>query len=94
MSHVTGDDLSDEAAEQARAAYQEANAPGVTRTRKQVTRFFDGLDLIPPGVVSAAEWKAALPLRRSARTIFYAGAARKNQDPETVRQAGDDGWHP
>lgn len=94
VSHVTADSLSAEAAGQARAAYEEANAPGVTRTREQVTRFFDGLDLIPPGVVGAATWKAALPFRRSARTIFYAGAARKSHGPEAIRQAGSDGRHP
>ena len=26
------------------------------RTRPEVTRFFDGLELIPPGVVALPEW--------------------------------------
>ncbi len=30
--------------------------PITQRTRAQVTRFFDGLDLMPPGVVPISEW--------------------------------------
>jgi S-adenosyl methyltransferase len=87
ISHVTADNLSAGAAGQARAAYEQANAPGVTRTREQITRFFDGLDVIPPGVVSAASWRAPLPLRGGRRTIFHAGTACKT----TSRDSGTSG---
>ena len=73
ISHVTADDLSAGAAGRARAAFEQANAPGVTRTREEVTRFFAGLEVIPPGVVSAASWRAPLPVRGSRRTIFMPG---------------------
>jgi hypothetical protein len=77
VSHVTADALPAQAAEEARAAYNETNAPGVPRTREGISRFFDGLEIVPPGIVDAASWKSPIPVRRSARAIFYAGAGRK-----------------
>jgi S-adenosyl methyltransferase len=35
----------------------EATAPGVARTPAQIARFFKGLDLVPPGVVSVGMWR-------------------------------------
>ncbi len=77
ISHVTGDDIPAESAERARELYEQSTAPGVVRTRAEVTRFFDGLELIPPGVVNVSAWRPSLPPRKSARTIFYAGVGRK-----------------
>jgi hypothetical protein len=77
ISHVTRDDIPAEAAERARELYEKSSAPGVMRTRAKVTRFFGGLDLIPPGVVNASAWRPSLPTRKPARTIFYAGVGRK-----------------
>jgi hypothetical protein len=36
---------------------------GQTRTREQIARFFDGLDLMPPGLVYLAEWRPDEPVR-------------------------------
>jgi hypothetical protein len=44
------------AAEATRRNNQTSPVPITQRTRAQVTRFFDGLDLIPPGVVPISEW--------------------------------------
>jgi hypothetical protein len=44
------------------AALEAANARGNPksrpRSRAEFARFFDGLDIVPPGIVSVAEWRA------------------------------------
>lgn len=35
-----------------------ANGPGQARSAEEVGRFFRGLDLVPPGIVPLAEWRA------------------------------------
>jgi hypothetical protein len=52
---------------------------GRLRTKTEFTRFFDGLELVPPGVVPVAEWRAddePQPRPSAAETGMYAGAAR------------------
>jgi hypothetical protein len=98
ISHVTGDGISAEAAERARQLYENSSAPGVTRTRAEITCFFDGVELIPPGVVNVSSWKASRPARRSGQAIFCAGVGqkppRKAEAPESgtpplpIQQAG------
>jgi hypothetical protein len=77
VSHVTADALPAEAAEEARATYNDSNAPGIPRTQEEISSFFHGLEIVPPGIVDAASWKSPIPVRRSARAIFYAGVGRK-----------------
>jgi hypothetical protein len=51
---------------------------GRLRTKDEFARFFDGLDLIPPGVVPVAEWRAEdepQPRPSAAETAMYAAAA-------------------
>ncbi len=49
------------------------------RTPQQITRFFDGLDLLPPGVVSCSHWRPDLTLAGSqpAEVDEFCGVARK-----------------
>jgi hypothetical protein len=52
---------------------------GRLRTRAEFTRFFDGLDLVEPGVVPLAEWRASgepQPRPTASETAMYAGVAR------------------
>jgi trans-aconitate methyltransferase len=77
ISHVTGDGVPAEAVEKARELYENSTAPGVARTHAEVTRFFDGLELVAPGVVNVSSWRASFPARKSVRTIFYAGVGHK-----------------
>jgi hypothetical protein len=52
---------------------------GRLRTRAEFARFFDGLDLVAPGVVPLAEWRAddePEPRPTAAETAMYAGVAR------------------
>jgi hypothetical protein len=41
------------------------------------TRFFDGLELVEPGVVPAPEWRPDSPEEPRAPTMAWAGVGRK-----------------
>ncbi len=50
-----------EAMEEAVRHWNKFGTPSMTlRTTQQITRFFDGLDLLPPGVVSCSRWRPDL----------------------------------
>lgn len=53
---------------------------GQTRSREQITRFFDGLDIVEPGVVFLPEWRPDEPVPRPldpGSMIMLVGVARK-----------------
>ncbi|GAA2333598.1 SAM-dependent methyltransferase [Dactylosporangium salmoneum] len=56
MSHATTDGLAPELAAQIQAG---RHGPGKLRDRAEFARFLDGLDVLEPGIVSVAEWRAA-----------------------------------
>jgi hypothetical protein len=58
LSHVTADPRP-QAGGPVMEVYRAATAPMVPRTRGQVRRFFDGFELVDPGVVYAPEWHPA-----------------------------------
>jgi hypothetical protein len=47
------------------------------RSREQVTRLFDGLELVPPGVVPIQEWRPATPEEAKASAAMWGGVALK-----------------
>jgi len=57
LSHVTGDGRETGTLTDIGDVYQNANAPLIMRTRDQVTAFFNGLELIEPGVVFLSQWR-------------------------------------
>ena len=65
-----------EMGERVEQLYQLTTASLVTRTRAQVERFFDGLDLLDPGLVEIQVWR---PDNRSSMLPggFYGGVGRK-----------------
>ncbi len=68
------------AMEQAVAHWNKVGTPSMTlRTPQQITRFFDGLDLLPPGVVSCSRWRPDLTLAggQLAEVDEFCGVARK-----------------
>jgi hypothetical protein len=77
LSHITGDDIPEDARRRATEIYQSASAPGVTRTYAQVARFFDGLTVLDPGLVGVAEWRPPLERRKRQPALLYAGVGRK-----------------
>jgi hypothetical protein len=76
ISHVTGDHLPASAVRQAREIYLGAYTSGTARTRDQIGRMLDGLELVPPGLTDAAAWRPrrVIPDRP---VLFYAGIGRK-----------------
>jgi hypothetical protein len=52
------------------------SARGTPRDREHVTRFFDGLELLEPGVVQPHQWHPAQPPGRS-ELVLWCGVARK-----------------
>jgi hypothetical protein len=77
ISHVTADNITPQAARQARDAYQGASAPGVPRTRAQIARFFGGLDMVSPGLVNISGWRPDEIGPPAGTGLFYAGIGRK-----------------
>jgi hypothetical protein len=71
LSHGTFD-MHPELKEQVMDAYP-ASIPGQARDRAEVTRFFDGLDLVAPGLVTATEWYKGTPPPEPAVSGMYAG---------------------
>jgi hypothetical protein len=60
--------------------YDRADAPGVRRTQPEIARFFEGLELVEPGLVNTPEWRPE-PNDTSASQpgadVAIAGVARK-----------------
>jgi SAM-dependent methyltransferase len=87
VSHVTADHVSAQASAMAQEVYEDASAGVTPRTRAQVTRFFDGLELIEPGVVDIRSWHPEIPSSRAeggqppSPTYMYGGVARKPGRP-------------
>jgi len=68
------------AMEEAVAHWNKVGTPTMTlRTPQQITRFFDGLELLPPGVVSCSRWRPDLTPAGSqpAEVDEFCGVARK-----------------
>jgi O-methyltransferase involved in polyketide biosynthesis len=75
---VTGPDMPD--VDAAVAFWNEHGTPRLTqRTPEQVARYFDGLELLPPGVVSCPRWRPEAGERdvTPAEVAMYGGVGRK-----------------
>ena len=59
MAHGASDIAPEAAAEMARRYNKMSSAPITIRNREQIARFFDGLDLLPPGLVPISQWGLA-----------------------------------
>ena len=76
MSHATSDYLPRELVADIASGRHGA---GKLRTRDEFARFFDGLELVSPGIVPVAEWRSEQepqPRPTSSETAVYAAAAR------------------
>ncbi len=78
LSHGTADFMSAADAAKGPAVYRSATAQLTMRSREQVLRFFDGLELEQPGLVTAPLWRPDQPAHDTdAVTGIWAGLARK-----------------
>lgn len=76
LSHFTHDFLS--AVQDKTEEYRSSGISLRPRTRAEVARFFDGLDLVEPGLVTAPQWCKDTPAPESdgATDSFHVGVAR------------------
>jgi hypothetical protein len=58
ISHAAVEGLARESSDAAASVYQRSTVPGgAVRTRAGIGRFFDGYDLLPPGLVWVSQWQ-------------------------------------
>jgi SAM-dependent methyltransferase len=77
-SHGTAD-FNPEAAAAAVRTYGRTGAPIVARSKEQVLRFFDGLELVEPGIVQVPWWRPDGEVSEEAAAIWWYGVVgRKN----------------
>jgi len=57
MVHLSGDFVEQNAAVEAISIYEHASARLRPRSRAEILRFFDGFELVPPGLVPKHEWR-------------------------------------
>ncbi|HEY5990605.1 MAG TPA: SAM-dependent methyltransferase, partial [Streptosporangiaceae bacterium] len=84
MSHVTGEGRDDDALRQITGTYDLATAPLVMRTREEISRFFEGLELVEPGMVFLSQWRPAIHYYAGGGTRWaYAGVGMKASGEES-----------
>ncbi|TDB79966.1 hypothetical protein E1264_34755 [Actinomadura sp. KC216] len=78
VSHLT-DDAHPEAGAAAREVYDGATAPLIHRGHAAISRFFDGFEVLDPGVTVVNEWRpeSDLDRERPGGEWFYVGVGRK-----------------
>ncbi len=78
MAHAASDIATEASAETARRYNQRSPVLITPRNREQVARFFDGLDLVPPGVVPIGQWSLAGQIDpTTGGMVGYCGIGRK-----------------
>jgi hypothetical protein len=78
ISHAASDIAPGEMAEMIRRLNEHlAEANHVGRPREVVARFFDGLELVDPGVVKVTQWRPASRVEAEGPTSLWGGVARK-----------------
>jgi hypothetical protein len=81
ISHPTDDETSPEQSEQAKGLYAAIGTPVRIRSYNEVERFFEGLDLLEPGLVYVPLWRPEGPedlfLKSPELSAYYAGVGRK-----------------
>lgn len=70
ISHLTGEGTEPVKSLAAQRVYQGASAPAVPRSQQDITRFFNGLDLMSPGVTDINLWPARSPGQAAPLTLY------------------------
>ena len=81
VSHMTYDDAPIRVVKHMQKLYEGSGIPSAARTRDGVLRFFEGLELVEPGVVHSPLWRPEGPddvfLDQPGRALVFAGVGRK-----------------
>ena len=78
LSHPTAEVDGEAMAEAMRLWNDSGAAPIVSRSREQLIRFFDDLELLEPGVVSCSRWRPEKHLVTPAEVFHFSGVGRKS----------------
>jgi hypothetical protein len=78
ISHPTHD-AHPEVAAAAREVYDEVDAPLVHRGHTEISRLFEGFEVLDPGVTEVADWRpeSELDANRIGSEWWYVGVGRK-----------------
>jgi hypothetical protein len=78
ISHITADEVEPATAKAAQDVCAAASAPVVPRAIAEVESFFDGFELVPPGVVNINTWPVQVPeYSPKDRVLLYGGLGRR-----------------
>jgi len=77
LSQVAADIEPEQMAEAARRYNRLAYEKQRHRTHAEVSRFFDGLELVAPGVVAVQNWRPASEIESRAKSAMWGGVGRK-----------------
>ena len=78
ISHVTSESRDDDTLAEITGTYSQATAPLVMRSRDDIAKFFDGLELVKPGIVFLSQWRPSSESYPEGGTRWaYAGVGRK-----------------
>ena len=77
LSHAASDIDAVQMAEMIRRLNESTAEKTTLRDRAGVTRLFDGLELVEPGVIRAAEWRPDTDLETASPAALWGGVARK-----------------
>jgi len=78
LSHITGEQIAPETREAMQKVYRRSSAPVFPRSREEIARFFDGLELVGPGLVNINFWPEESPdIIPNTPLALYGGVGRK-----------------
>jgi O-methyltransferase involved in polyketide biosynthesis len=77
LSHAASDIDAAQMAEMVRRLNESTAEKTTLRDRAGVTRLFDGLELVEPGVIRAAEWRPDTDVEAASPAALWGGVARK-----------------
>jgi S-adenosyl methyltransferase len=84
ISHVTGENRDPDAMRAIAAIYDQATAPLAVRTKDEIARFFQGFELVEPGIVYLSQWRPVTEYYAGGGTRWgYAGVGRKRTERST-----------
>lgn len=77
LSQVASDIEPEQMAEAAKRYNRLAHDQQRHRSQAEVRRFFDGLDLVPPGLVAVQHWRPGSEPESGARSAMWGGVGRR-----------------
>ena len=77
LSQSTPDEVPDDVTVAMKDAYSGASAQVFPRSTEEIARFFDGLELVDPGLVNVTLWRSGRPSGTPRRSLMYGGVGLK-----------------